>query len=84
MKVFKKRNSKYYWFDFTVRGERFRGSTKETNQGRARKIAALNFADACENNDPLPRKAPTLRKGSERFLRVGRVGATRAENQDVL
>ncbi len=68
MKLYKKRKSKYWWYDFTVRGERFRGSTKETNESRARKIAALRFADAYDNNDPLPRKAPTLRKVSVRFL----------------
>ena len=38
MKLYKKRKSKYWWYDFTVRGERFRGSTKETNESRARKI----------------------------------------------
>ena len=68
MKLYKKKKSKYWWYDFTVRGERFRGSTKETHEGRARKIAALRFADACENKDPLPRKAPTLRVVSKRFL----------------
>ena len=68
MELFKKKNSKYWWFDFTVRGQRYRGSTKETNERRASKIAALRFADACENKDPLPRKAPTLRLASKRFL----------------
>jgi hypothetical protein len=68
VELFEKKNSKYYWYDFAVRGERLRGSTKETNESRARKIAALRFADACENNDPLPRKAPALRKVSVRFL----------------
>ena len=68
MKLFEKEGSIYWWYDFTVRGERFRGSTKETNESRARKIAALKFADACENSDPLPRKAPTLRQVSKRFL----------------
>jgi len=67
VELFEKENSKYWWFDFTVRCKRYRGSTKETNESRARKIAALRFADACENNDPLPRKAPTLRKVSVRF-----------------
>jgi integrase len=68
VKLFEKEDSKYWWYDFTVRGERFRGSTKETNESRARKIAALKFAEACENSDPLPRKAPTLRQVSKRFL----------------
>ena len=69
MKLFKKPKSKYFWYDFTVRGKRFRSSTKETNENRATKIAALKFADACERGDPLPRKAPTLKQASVRFLK---------------
>ena len=30
MKLFKKPNSKFYWYDFTSRGCRYRGSTQET------------------------------------------------------
>jgi hypothetical protein len=37
VELFKKNESKYYWYDFTVRGERYRGSTKETNETRAQK-----------------------------------------------
>jgi hypothetical protein len=43
-----------------VRGERYRGSTKETNITRAGKIAALKLTQAIEGHDPLDRKAPTL------------------------
>jgi integrase len=68
VKLYRKGNSKYWWYDFTVRGERFRGSTKETNESRANKIASLLLAGACERGDPLPRKAPTLRETSARFL----------------
>jgi hypothetical protein len=39
VEVFLKPKSKYYWCDFAVRGERFRGSTKESNETRAQKIA---------------------------------------------
>lgn len=69
MKIFNKPKSKYFWYDFTVRGRRFRGSTKETAEHRAAKIAALKYADACEKGDPLPRKAPTLKQASVRFLK---------------
>jgi integrase len=68
VELFKKENSKFWWYDFTVRGQRFRASTKETNEHRAAKIAALKFADGCENGDPLPRKSPTLKEASVRFL----------------
>lgn len=68
MKLFKKSDSAFYWYDFTVRGERFRGSTKETNETRAAKIAGLKLAHATEGTDPLPRKAPVLRDFSRDFL----------------
>ena len=45
MKLFRKNYSKYYWYDFTVRGKRYRGSTKETNETRAQKAAALKGSD---------------------------------------
>lgn len=33
MKLFKKRKSQFYWYDFTVRGQRYRGSTEEEKRG---------------------------------------------------
>lgn len=68
VKLFKKKTSKFYWYDFTVRGERYRGSTKEANQTRAEKIAGLKLAQAIEATDPLPRKVPLLREFSKYFL----------------
>jgi hypothetical protein len=68
VKLFRKNYSKYYWYDFTVRGERYRGSTKETNETRAQKAAALKLATTIKGSDPLDRKPPTLREYSEDFL----------------
>ena len=68
MEIFNKPGSKFLWYDFTVRGQRYRGSTKETNEKRADGIAALKFAEACEHSDPLPRRLPTLGRFSARFL----------------
>lgn len=68
MKLFRKRKSRFYWYDFTVRGRRFRGSTQETKAARAGKIAALKLAAALQGSDPLDRKTPTLREFSSRFL----------------
>src|ERR1700734_79640 len=39
VKLFKKAKSKFYWYDFTVRGQRYRGSTNETKAARAAKVA---------------------------------------------
>lgn len=68
MKLFKKPDSAFYWYDFTVRGERYRGSTRETKPARAGKIAGLKLSAALEGSDPLDRKAPTLREYSTKFL----------------
>ena len=68
VRLFKKKNSKFFWYDFTVRGERYRGSTEETNEKRASKIAGLKLARAMEGSDPLDRKAPTLREHSTKFF----------------
>jgi integrase len=69
VELFKKPKSKFYWYDFVVRGQRYRGSTKESNKTRADAIAALKLAQAVEGKDPLPRKAPGLNQFSERFLK---------------
>jgi hypothetical protein len=68
VEVFKQKKSKFWWYDFAVRGKRFRRSTGETNRNRAEKIASLKFAEICEQGDPLPRKSPTVLEVSKRFL----------------
>lgn len=68
MKLFRKANSRFYWYDFTVRGERYRGSTNESKEARAAKVAGLKLAEAVENGDLLPTKAPVLFEYSRRFL----------------
>jgi hypothetical protein len=68
VKLFKKPNSKFYWYDFTARGGRYRGSTQETKSVRALQVASLKLASAMENTDPLPSKPPVLEELAERFL----------------
>ena len=58
MELLRKKKSKFYWYDFTVGGRRYRGSTKESNRNRAGSIAAIKLAQAMEAKDSLPRKAP--------------------------
>lgn len=79
MKLFKKKKSQFYWYDFTVRGQRYRGSTEEANATRASKIAGLKLAAALEGGDPLDRKAPVLREFSKKFL--GWVDAAKLEQK---
>lgn len=68
MELFRRKNSKCWWYDFTIRGQRFRGSTKESKRTRAATRAALILSQALQGNDPLPRKAPVLLDFSARFL----------------
>ena len=68
MELYKKTDSRYYWYDFKLRGKRYRSSTKETNKKRAGKIAALRFIQAMGGIGPLDRKAPSLQEFSIRFL----------------
>jgi hypothetical protein len=37
VELFRKNKSKYHCYDFTVYGERYRGSTKEANETRAQR-----------------------------------------------
>ena len=68
MKLYRKPKSKFYWFDFTIRGRRYRGSTQETRVVRASKVASLNLAQILEGTDPLPNKPTTLEEVSKRFF----------------
>ncbi len=68
MKLFKKPKSKFYWYDFTVRGRRYRGSTQETKSVRALQAASLKLASEIENTDPLPTKPTVLGEFAYRFL----------------
>jgi integrase len=68
VKLFKKPNSKFYWYDFTVRGRRYRGSTQETKSVRAVKVASLKLASVMESTDPLPSKPSAVCEFAQRFL----------------
>ena len=68
MKLFRKPKSKFYWFDFTERGRRYRGSTQETKSVRALQVTSLNLASVMESTDPLPTKPVVLREFADRFL----------------
>jgi hypothetical protein len=68
VKLFKKAKSRFYWFDFTVRGQRYRGSTGETKAVRATKVASMKLVQALEHGDLFPTKAPGLAAFSRRFL----------------
>ena len=69
MELFRRKNSRCWWYDFTVRGERFRGSTKETNKTAAQAKAARLLTDIAESrNLHCGKKAPVLSEFADRFL----------------
>jgi hypothetical protein len=68
VKLSKKRKSKFYWYDFTVRGRRYRASTQETKSVRALQVASLKLASVMERTDPLPTKPAVFREFADRFL----------------
>ena len=68
MELYKKRDSRFYWYDFQWRGKRYRSSTKETNKKRAGKIAALRLSQAMGGTGLWERKAPRLQEFSIQFL----------------
>lgn len=68
VKLFKKRKSRFYWFDFTIRGQRHRGSTGETKAVRATKVASMKLAQALEHGDLFPTRPTVLAAFSQRFL----------------
>src|ERR1700740_2835321 len=41
VELFRKNDSRFYWYDLKIRGKRYRGSTKETNKKKAGRVGAL-------------------------------------------
>jgi hypothetical protein len=68
VELYKKRDSRFYWYDFKWRGKRYRSSTKETNKKRAGRIAAGRLSQAMGGIGPLDRKAPSLQGFSIRVF----------------
>jgi integrase len=81
VELFRKNKSKYYWYDFTVRGDRYRGSTKELNETRAQKAAALKLAAVIKGSDLLDKKPPTLREYSKDFLQWVETGRLESDSR---
>ena len=57
------------------------GSTKETNETRAQKAAALRLAATMKGSDPLDRKPPTLREYSKDFLQWVETGRLEVDSR---
>ena len=53
MDIYKRKGTKYWLADFTVNGQRFRKSTKQTTRARAREVAAELLRQAQRNEAPV-------------------------------
>ena len=56
-----------YHYDFMIRGKRYRGTTKERTEVRARELESLLMKEALDGH-LIDRKTPTLRDFAQRFL----------------
>src|SRR6185437_14695388 len=69
VELFRRKNSRCWWYDFTVRGERYRGSTKETSKTVAQAKAARLLTNILESrNLYCTKKAPLFSEFSDRFI----------------
>ncbi len=70
MSVYRRSDSGVYWYDFTVDGIRYRGSTKEKKVSEARAVEASLIARKKRHGveDVLPVRVPVLREFAVRFL----------------
>lgn len=68
MELYRRKDSRLWQYDFTVRGERFRGSTGETRRAAAAEAAARLLSSIAEGKRQTTRKPQTLNEFSPRFL----------------
>ena len=68
MVLYRRKDSRLWQYDFTVRGERFRGSTGETKRASAAEAAARLLSEVAEGKRQTTRKPQTLSDFSARFL----------------
>ena len=65
------KRGQFWYYEFQVNGTRYRGSTKQAIQTRARQIEVRKMQEAQENGySPLPRKAPILRDFAAAALKM--------------
>jgi integrase len=65
------KRGRFWHFEFQVNGTRYRGSTKQATQTRARQIEVHKMQEAQENGyTPLPKKAPILRDFAAAVLKT--------------
>lgn len=65
------KRGRFWHYEFQVNGTRYRGSTKQTTEARARQVEVRKMQEAQESGySPLPRKAPLLRDFADTVLKA--------------
>ena len=84
MSVYKR--GKVFWYEFVLDGKRYRGTTKERKEQRAKQFEAIVITKLRENGEgSLMRSAPILRDFAERFLlHVERQGSSKSLDPDTV
>jgi integrase len=68
--IYKRKDSSFYWYDFKIRGKRFRGCTKQTNKQLANVVAGELITKARKDGiEALLLSSPTLGEFSVEFLK---------------
>ena len=71
MEVYKPNGSEYWHYDFRINGKRYRKSTKQKNEKRAKKVAADEFARIqarlLSGREPAPKRVPGFNEFSTTF-----------------
>ena len=64
------KRGRFWYYEFQVNGNRYRGSTKQTLQTRARQVEVRKMQEAQENGySPAPRRPPILRDFAAAMLK---------------
>lgn len=70
MSVEKRPGSKFYWYDFWLEGERYRGSTKRTNKREAEKVEEAERRKALDALQFGSKEEITLRAALDRYVKM--------------
>jgi site-specific recombinase XerD len=70
MSVFKPKNSRFYWYEFVYKGQRYRASTRQRNYKTALDIESARRTELAKGNAGIGQKrpAPTLQEFAKDFV----------------
>jgi len=81
MSLIRKQRSNYWWYDFTVGGKRYRGSTKRTNKTDARRVEAAEYERRLNSHQFGDKERVRLVDAMDRYLGTLRLPSTKRQAQ---